>query len=187
MPAGLIMDYAGSSTPTGWLLCDGSAYDTTTYASLFAAIGYTWGSSGGNFKVPDLRGVMTLGAGYNAAAAVTYSLATTGGAVTTTLITANLPAHTHVVNDSGHTHGVTDGGHTHGGPSGNNYMVRNTGGAFFTGTTTANMSQASATASATTGISVNSGTTGITLQNTGSGTAATTISPYAVTNKIIKT
>ena len=208
MPSGLIMDYAGSSAPTGWLLCDGTSYSTTTYSTLFTAIAYTWGGSGGSFNVPDLRNKMTIGAG------ASYSLGTSGGSATTTIATANLPAHNHAINDTGHTHtvgitdpghghtvGISDPGHTHGGPGGNNYMVRNTSGAFFTGTTTANMSQASTTASATTGVSStgatssttgitasgNSNTTGITTQNTGSGTAITTISPYAAVNKIIKT
>jgi len=202
LPSGLIMDYAGSSTPTGWLLCDGSAYDTTTYASLFAAIGYTWGSSGGNFKVPDLRGVMTLGAGYNAAAAVTYTLATIGGAVTTTISTANLPSHSHTVNDSGHVHtvNITDTGHVHQ-PSGGTLIGNNAAATALNNGVTAGggykyvgrYSEAAVgvqyTSSSGTGISASaaSATTGITTQNTGSGTAATTISPYAVTNKIIKT
>ena len=188
LPPGLIMDYVGSSAPYGWLLCDGSGYNPGTYALLFGVIGYTWGGSGSTFNVPDFRGLMTLGAGYNATANVTYSLGSKGGAVKTTLIVDNLPVHTHVVNDSGHNHGITDSGHSHG-PGSFNFIVNNTGGGFTYGNsgTTSHFGQVSTTASATTGVSVNNGTTGITLQNTGIATPATTISPYAVVNKIIKT
>ncbi len=50
-PAGAIMAYGGTVAPTGWLMCDGSSYNTTTYAALFAVIGGTFGSN-----TPDLRG-----------------------------------------------------------------------------------------------------------------------------------
>ena len=56
MPTGAILSYAGSAAPTGWLVCDGADLSTTTYASLHAVIGYTFGGSGATFKLPDLRG-----------------------------------------------------------------------------------------------------------------------------------
>jgi len=86
----------------------------------------------------------------------TYTAGSTGGSATTTLITANLPSHNHTatVTDPTHAHGYTTplGGFTLSGSGG-------------TG------SNAGTTSSAATGISVAIG-------NTGSGTAATTISPY---------
>ena len=53
---GLIMPYAGTTVPPGYLLCDGSAISRTTYANLFAAIGTTYGAGDGNttFNIPDL-------------------------------------------------------------------------------------------------------------------------------------
>lgn len=47
-----------SSIPisTGFLPCEGGAYSTITYSDLFSVIGYTFGSSGSNFRVPDYRG-----------------------------------------------------------------------------------------------------------------------------------
>lgn len=62
---GLIFPYAGSSAPTGFLLCDGSAVSRTTYAELFALIGITYGAGDGSttFNVPDLRGSVIIGAG----------------------------------------------------------------------------------------------------------------------------
>nr|MDD4454660.1 tail fiber protein [Candidatus Methanomethylophilaceae archaeon] len=58
VPAGMVGYFAGSSAPTGWLECDGSAVSRTTYADLFTAIGTTYGTGDGatTFNLPDLRG-----------------------------------------------------------------------------------------------------------------------------------
>lgn len=47
-----------STIQPGYLLCDGSAVSRTTYASLFAIIGTTYGSGNGSttFNLPDARG-----------------------------------------------------------------------------------------------------------------------------------
>lgn len=60
---GEVMDYAGPTPPSGWLVCDGSAVSRTTYAALFAAIGTAWGAGDGSttFNLPDMRG--RVGAG----------------------------------------------------------------------------------------------------------------------------
>lgn len=57
-PAGMLAPYAGTSAPTGWLLCYGQAVSRTTYADLFAAISTTYGVGDGSttFNLPDLRG-----------------------------------------------------------------------------------------------------------------------------------
>jgi microcystin-dependent protein len=55
-PVGSIMYFARNSAPDGWLKANGASVSTTTYAGLFASIGYTWGGSGGSFTLPDLRG-----------------------------------------------------------------------------------------------------------------------------------
>lgn len=62
-PAGGIQLYAGSSAPTGYLLCDGSAVSRTTYSALFAIISTTYGSGDGSttFNLPDLRQRFPLG------------------------------------------------------------------------------------------------------------------------------
>lgn len=56
--AGLVGEikwFAGSSIPSGWLLCDGSSLDRTSYSRLFEVIGTTWGSnSNTSFKLPNL-------------------------------------------------------------------------------------------------------------------------------------
>lgn len=55
-PTGTIIIWPTSSVPTGYLECDGSSLSTTTYADLFAVIGYEYGGSGASFSLPDLRG-----------------------------------------------------------------------------------------------------------------------------------
>ena len=105
-PAGVMMDYAGSSAPTGWFLCNGASVSTTTYAALFAVIGYTYGGSGGSFNLPDLRDRTAIGAGSS------YALGNTGGSSSTTLSISNMPSHNHAVNLN-HGHGWNDPGHHH--------------------------------------------------------------------------
>ncbi len=62
--SGAIQAYAGSSTPSGWLLCDGTSYLRATYPNLFTAIGTTYGSvDGTHFTVPDFRNRSPIGAG----------------------------------------------------------------------------------------------------------------------------
>lgn len=53
---GAVVAFAGSTSPTGWLLCDGSAVSRTDYAALFAVIGTTYGTGDGSttFNLPNL-------------------------------------------------------------------------------------------------------------------------------------
>lgn len=63
MPAGAVQAFAMTTSPDGWLECDGSDVSRTTYAGLFAAIGTTFGSGDGSttFGLPDLRGEFVRG------------------------------------------------------------------------------------------------------------------------------
>ena len=71
VPPGAIMQFAGSTAPTGWFICDGSEKNSTTYNALYVAIGSgtIWNTStnpltgsaqsapaGGNFRIPNLQG-----------------------------------------------------------------------------------------------------------------------------------
>jgi len=55
-PPGTIIYHSTSTAPTGYLKANGASLSTTTYATLFAVIGYTYGGSGASFSLPDLRG-----------------------------------------------------------------------------------------------------------------------------------
>jgi hypothetical protein len=58
IPTGVIQMYAGTSAPTGWLLCDGSAVSRSTYSSLFTLIGTAYGLGNGSttFNLPNPDG-----------------------------------------------------------------------------------------------------------------------------------
>ncbi|WP_103619315.1 phage tail protein [Campylobacter concisus] len=70
IPVGSYLLYSSNTnTPDGFLRCDGSALDKTTYAALFAVIGYTYGRSGDKFLLPNFAdGKFMRGTGGNAAA-----------------------------------------------------------------------------------------------------------------------
>lgn len=81
LPVGMMTPFAGSSAPTGWLLCDGSAVSRTTYSALFTAIGTSYGSGDGSttFNVPDMRGRVPVGAGTGTGGGSSGTGAPTGG------------------------------------------------------------------------------------------------------------
>jgi microcystin-dependent protein len=56
--AGMVATFAMNTPPAGWLKANGAAVSRTTYASLFSAIGTTFGVGDGSttFNLPDLRG-----------------------------------------------------------------------------------------------------------------------------------
>ena len=61
VPAGAVVSFARNSAPTGWLKANGAAVSRATYATLFAAIGTTFGTGDGSttFNLPDMRGRFT--------------------------------------------------------------------------------------------------------------------------------
>ena len=68
VPVGTVLPFAGSSTPAGYVLCNGAAVSRTTYAALFAVIGTTYGAGNGSttFNLPNytdkfLQGHTTAG------------------------------------------------------------------------------------------------------------------------------
>jgi len=65
VPVGTIVDFAGATVPTGWILCFGQAISRTAFAALFTALGVLWGSGDGSttFNVPDCRDYILVGKG----------------------------------------------------------------------------------------------------------------------------
>lgn len=111
---GSIQMFAGSTAPSGWLVCDGSVVSRRAYNDLFKVIGTTYGAGNSNstFTLPDMRGRLPMGAG-TGASLTARTLGTALGAETATLATTNLPSHTHATSVS--TESTT---HTHTGLSG---------------------------------------------------------------------
>lgn len=169
-PSGAMMQYAGSTVPSGWLLCDGTSYPTATYPDLYNAIGYTYGGSGANFNVPDARGRILVGKD----AGTFASLGGTGGAETVTLTATQIPGHTHSgttgSNNANHSH--TFPGATAAGGSASMYAP---GGA----TLAANTSTSTQSSNHVHAFTTDNGT--------GGGGSHTNLQPYLVVNQIIKT
>ena len=168
-PTGVIQAYAGTMAPSGWVLCDGGSYDGTdaTYAQLWNLIGTTFGGTGTkSFKVPDLRGRVVLGV------SATHALATTGGEEKHSLVTDEMPAHTHSAS-------VTDSGHLHGNIP---LYATNQSGDNLTwnpGAPRVYQNGQASTSPSTTGISVSN-------SPTGGGQAHNNLQPYLAINYIIK-
>ena len=114
-PAGAVIPYAGTTAPSGWLLCDGAAISRTTYSSLYTSIGTNHGAGDGvaTFNIPDLRQRFILGKSISGIGAI---LGTIGGTIDHS---HTLPAHYHAMGTgadlniaSGGAH-WTDIGHSH--------------------------------------------------------------------------
>lgn len=77
---GFITAYGGSSAPTGYFLCDGTAVSRSTYSALFSIIGTTYGVGNGSttFNIPDLQQRFPIG---KATAGTGSTLGGTGGTI----------------------------------------------------------------------------------------------------------
>jgi microcystin-dependent protein len=87
--------FCGNFAPTGWALCNGQLLPIGQNTALFSLLGTTYGGDGRtNFALPDLQGMSPMGQG-DGAGLTPSPLGQTGGAATVTLVTAQIPAHTH--------------------------------------------------------------------------------------------
>ena len=197
IPAGAMMAWASDVIPTNWLLCDGTAVSRSTYASLFAIIGTTYGSGDGTttFNLPNLKGKTIVGK--DGAQTEFDVLGESGGAKTHTLTSAEMPSHTHTQDAHSHTYSgtsSTDGSHSHGfGANQNGVAAHATGGggysAGFNNQGYGEMFFYRGMDAAGSHSHTYSGTTSsitVTNQNTGGGGAHNNLQPYIVLNYIIK-
>jgi microcystin-dependent protein len=188
MPVGSLLPYAGSTTPGGYLLCDGSNVSRTTYSDLFSVISTTYGVGDGSttFTLPNLTGRVILGTSGS------FPLGTQGGSETVALTIGNMPSHSHMGTtdaDGLHSHTVNDPGHAHSQINGrDDGNISNVPGQAPPGDGAPNVVGAP-TESATTGISISSAgshTHTFTTGTTGSGTSFSVLNPYLSLNYIIK-
>ena len=82
--------FGGNFAPVGWAFCDGQLVAIANFDTLFVLIGTTYGGDGQTtFGLPDLRGRIPIHqSGAN-------PLGIMAGTENVTLVTAQLPAHTH--------------------------------------------------------------------------------------------
>lgn len=89
--------FAGNFSPRGWVFCQGQVLPIAQWTAVFALVGTIYGGNGQTtFGVPDFRGRLAVGTG-NGAGVASVQLGEMSGLNTTTLLAANLPAHTHQV------------------------------------------------------------------------------------------
>ncbi len=99
--------FAGNFAPSGWAFCDGRLLPIDQYQALFALVGTTYGGDGANtFGLPDLRSRVPVGTGQGAGLS-NVIIGERAGTETVTLLTNNLPAHTHAVKANSDTNGMT--------------------------------------------------------------------------------
>jgi microcystin-dependent protein len=146
---GTIKIWPSDTLESGWLWCNGAAVSRSTYSALFTAIGTTYGAGDASttFNLPNYKGRSPFGSGdmggTTDAALITSAvsgfdgttLGATGGVESITLLTAQIPSHSHTAHSSSvsasgtsgtqsadHTHTGTTGtqshNHTHGGTTG---------------------------------------------------------------------
>lgn len=83
--------------PRGYAFCNGQILAIAQNTALFSLLGTTFGGNGQTtFALPDLRGRVPVSSGQGPGLS-SYSLGQMGGAENTTLLTTQMPAHTHVM------------------------------------------------------------------------------------------
>lgn len=95
IPAGVLVWYAGSTAPTGWLVADGTAVSRSSYSALFSSVGTSHGTGDGSttFNLPNLKGRVAVS--QDSGQTEFDVVGETGGSKTVTLTVSQLPTHTH--------------------------------------------------------------------------------------------
>jgi microcystin-dependent protein len=94
---GNVAVFAGNFAPRGWMFCQGQLLSIAQYDALFALIGTTYGGDGQvTFALPDLRSRVANHAGQGSGLSM-YTLGQMAGTENTTLLSINMPLHTHSV------------------------------------------------------------------------------------------
>ncbi len=94
---GMIVPLAFNFAPMGWFQCQGQVISIAQNSALFALFGTTYGGDGQQtFALPDLRGRAIVGQGQSQGMSL-YTWGETGGTESATMLTSNMPAHSHLV------------------------------------------------------------------------------------------
>ncbi|MFC5865064.1 phage tail protein [Acidicapsa dinghuensis] len=109
--------------PKGWAFCNGQLLLIAQNTAVFSLLGTTYGGDGkSNFALPNLQGNAPMFPGQGPGLSL-HDLGETGGSNTVSLLTSEIPIHTHTINC---VDGSRVGGQT--GQPGNSILVK-TGGA----------------------------------------------------------
>jgi microcystin-dependent protein len=87
---GMVFIFGGNFAINGFAICQGQLLAISTNTALFSILGTTYGGNGTtNFALPDLQGRVPIGVGNS------FVEGQIGGAQNATLLTSNMPLHTH--------------------------------------------------------------------------------------------
>jgi microcystin-dependent protein len=212
-PAGVVLPFAGSVAPDGWLLCDGSAISRTTYNRLFSAISTIYGIGDGvnTFNVPDFRGRTVCGKddmGGVAANRITAAgsgiigsnLGAVGGSQNHVLSVSEMPIHNHLQDAHNHlqdAHNHLQDAHTHSQNAHNHTIDRGpeASGPYMAHSNTAGPDNGvknttainNATVASNQSTTASNQSTTASNQNTGGSTAHLNMQPSIIVNYILKT
>lgn len=97
---GEVRAYGFNFNPRGWAFCQGQLLPISQNTALFSLLGTTYGGDGRTtFGLPDLQGRTPLGMGQGPGQPA-YAWGQKAGTTQTTLLTSNLPPHTHSISAS---------------------------------------------------------------------------------------
>ena len=83
--------------PRGWAFCDGQILPISQNTALFSLLGTTYGGNGQTtFALPNLQGKSAMHPGQGPGLSL-HDLGETGGSETVTLLTSEIPAHSHTL------------------------------------------------------------------------------------------
>jgi microcystin-dependent protein len=89
--------FAGNFAPRSFMFCQGQLLSIAEFSALFALLGTTYGGDGQvTFALPDFRGRRPIGYGQGPGLS-NYYLGEMTGNETITLISSNLPSHSHIM------------------------------------------------------------------------------------------
>jgi microcystin-dependent protein len=84
--------------PKGWAFCDGQIMPISQNTALFSLLGTTYGGDGrSTFALPNMQGNAPMHPGQGPGLSL-YDLGETGGTTTVTVLTSEMPAHSHSIN-----------------------------------------------------------------------------------------
>ena len=87
--------FAGNFAPVDWAMCNGQILPISQYTALFSLLGTYYGGNGtSNFALPNLQGATPMQQGQGPGLSP-RDLGETGGEQTVTVLSTQMPAHSH--------------------------------------------------------------------------------------------
>ncbi|MBZ4043296.1 phage tail protein [Flavobacterium hibisci] len=158
--------------PRGYMSCSGQLLSIAQNTALFSLLGTMYGGNGQvTFGLPNLQGRMPIGQGQGAGLPA-YAMGQLAGSPNVTLLTSNIPVHTHPATGLTVNIPISTGGPDIASPEG--AYLADTGVEIFSSVATANKNYGASTVAGNTGI-------------TGGSTPFSIMNPYLVINYSIAT